>query len=557
MTNINPKSRTKLSLLSELLSLVKPLKFYMFLAISAGVLGFLVSIFIPVLGAFATLKILGFEVQFSIPILITLCIVFAISRGFLRYGEQWCNHFIAFKVLALMRDKIFLALRKLAPAKLETKEKGALISMITSDVELMEVFYAHTISPILIATVVSFIITFYIGSFHWILGLVAFCAYVFVGVLIPIYISKFGKSAGEKQRKSYALLQDYLFDTLRGMKEVFQFGVDKERLLNISRLSDNLSKDQRKLKNYNFITSLLNGFALIFFPVLMTFVGGELYLSHQISFPQMLIPIIALLASFGPALALSNVANTLLLVFASGKRIVDLLDEEPLVKDIAGQNNVGFEGLECKDIDFSYQEEEVIKNLSLKIEKNKILSITGKSGAGKSTLLKLMMRFWETNKGNILMSDVDINQINTQCLRKNQSYLTQFPVMFNESIADNIRIGKIDATSEEIENSAKKASIHDFILSLDNGYDTIVGELGDKLSSGEKQRINLARLFIHDAPFILLDEPTSNVDSLNEGIILKSLKDSSDNKTIVLVSHRESTKGVADYNLNLETERYS
>jgi len=553
----NKKQRSSITLLIQLLTLVKPLIFYMFLAVSAGILGFMVSIFIPVLGTYALLKIVGFDFPVSQTLLITLCIVFAFSRGFLRYAEQLCNHFIAFKVLALLRDKIFAALRKLAPAKLETKEKGTLISMITSDVEIMEVFYAHTISPIVIGMSVSVLMSIFIAIFHWQLGLIALSTYVFVGILIPSIISRIGKNAGVKQRKNYSDLHDYLFDTLRGMREVFQFGIQNERLENISNLSDELRKDQRTLKKYTLITNFFNGFALVFFPALMIIIGGNLYQSGTISFPQMLIPVIALLSSYGPVLALSNVANSLLLTFASGNRIMDLIEENPVVKDVTGSKNITFSGLECENVSFSYSEEEILKDLNLKIEKNKILAITGKSGAGKSTLLKLMMRFWETKAGKIMVSNEDINTINTQSLRQNQSYLTQDPIMFNETIAENIRIGKIDATQKDIEAAAKKASIHDFIISLDKGYETVSGELGDRLSSGEKQRINLARLFLHDAPLILLDEPTSNVDSLNEGIILKSLKESSANKTVVLVSHRESTKGIADLQINIEADRFS
>lgn len=383
--------KTRLSILLELLKLVKPLKLYMILAITFGVLGFLVSISIPVLGTYALLDIGGFKAPFSVKTMIVLCIVFGIVRGFLRYGEQLCNHFIAFKVLALMRDRIFTALRKLAPAKFETKQKGALISMITSDVELMEVFYAHTISPVIIGSLVSLIMVIFIGSFHWILGLVAFSAYFFVGFVIPLIIAKTGKNAGNIQRTNFSEFHDYLFDTLRGMREIFQFGAAKQRLQKIGELSETLAADQLKLKNYTLLTNLLTGFALVFFPFIMIVLGGNFYQSGEIPFSGMLIPTVALLASFGPVLALSNVSNSLLLTFASGRRILGLIDEKPAVEEVKNGKDAEFSGLECEDISFSYEQEEILKNLSLKIEQNKITSIAGKSGAGKSTLLKLMM----------------------------------------------------------------------------------------------------------------------------------------------------------------------
>lgn len=553
----NTTKESRLSLLLELLKLVKPLTSYMCLAVSAGFIGFLLAIFIPIFGTYAMLDVLGLESPFSFTTLIVLCFVFAGLRGFFRYGEQLCNHYIAFTVLAIMRDKIFNALRRLAPAKLENRDKGSLISMVTADVEIMEVFYAHTISPMIIGALVSITMTVFIGSFHWILGIIALFAYVFVGVFLPFYISNVGRIAGEEQRENFAKLNDYMFDTLRGMREVFQFSGEKQRIDTISKMGQNLKQDQRNLKKYGLQTNLLNSFAMVFFPALMLILGGKLYQTGEIGFTSLIISVIALLSSFGPVLALSNVANTLLIVSASGKRIIDLIKEQPQVKEINDGIEMDFEGLECKNVKFSYQNEEILNDLSLKLEKNKILSINGKSGSGKSTLLKLMMRFWETNSGEIKMSDENINYINTSALRRNQSYFTQNPILLDDSIAENIRIGNYNADSEDIINAAKKASIHDFISQLENGYNTRVGELGDRLSAGEKQRINLARLFLHDAPLLLLDEPTSNIDSLNEGIILKSLKESSTDKTIILVTHRTSTKGIADERFDMSEVRKS
>ncbi|MBD3906336.1 ABC transporter ATP-binding protein [Chryseobacterium sp. C-2] len=529
----------------------------MCLAVSAGVIGFLMAIFIPIFGTYAMADIFGFKVPLSFNVLIILCFTFAALRGFLRYGEQLCNHFIAFTVLAILRDKIFSALRRLAPAKLENRDKGSLISMVTADVEIMEVFYAHTVSPMIIGGIVSVVMVLFIGSFHWIFGLIALSTYLFVGVFLPLYISKVGRKSGIMQRESFSKLNDYMYETLKGISEIFQFGVEKQRVDTISKIGSDLKKNQRKLKKYGFQTSLINGFAMVFFPALILIFGGKLYQTDQIDFPSMIIPVIALLSSFGPVLALSNVANTLLLVSASGKRIIDLINEQPEVNEITNGSDIIFNKLECDNISFSYQKENILNGLSLNLEQNKILSINGKSGSGKSTLLKLMMRFWETDSGTIKISNENINHINTSSLRINQSYLTQNPILLDDTIAENIRIGNYNADLEDIKNAAKKASVDEFINKLENGYDTRVGELGDRLSAGEKQRISLARLFLHDAPLLLLDEPTSNIDSLNEGIILKSLKDASADKTIILVTHRTSTKGIAEEYLNMSEIRKS
>lgn len=557
MQNSNKRKDNMLNLFLELLKLVKPLTGYMCLAVSAGVIGFLMAIFIPIFGTYAMADILGFKVPLSFNVLIILCFTFAALRGFLRYGEQLCNHFIAFTVLAILRDKIFFALRRLAPAKLENRDKGSLISMVTADVEIMEVFYAHTVSPMIIGGIVSVVMVLFIGSFHWIFGIIAVLTYLFVGVFLPLYISKVGRKSGIMQRESFSKLNDYMYETLKGISEIFQFGVEKQRVDIITKIGSDLKNNQRKLKKYGFQTSLLNGFAMVFFPALILIFGGKLYQTGQIDFPSIIIPVIALLSSFGPVLALSNVANTLLLVSASGKRIIDLINEQPEVNEITNGSDIIFNKLECDNISFSYQKENILNGLSLNLEQNKILSINGKSGSGKSTLLKLMMRFWETDSGAIKISGENINHINTSSLRINQSYLTQNPILLDDTIAENIRIGNHNADMEDIKNAAKKASVDEFISKLENGYDTRVGELGDRLSTGEKQRISLARLFLHDAPLLLLDEPTSNIDSLNEGIILKSLKDASADKTIILVTHRTSTKGIAEEYLNMSEIRKS
>lgn len=288
----------------------------------------------------------------------------------------------------------------------------------------------------------------------------------------------------------------------------------------------------------------------------MFFLMYHLYQAGNVTFDAMLLATIAMMGSFGPVTALSSLSNNLNQTLASGERVLSLLEEEPMVEESEGEADISFEGASAEDVTFAYDEEVILKDCNINMKQGKVIGICGKSGCGKSTLLKLLMCFWDVNKGNIKISEENVKEIPTKTLRNTQSYVTQETELFHDSIANNIAIGKQGAAREEIIKAAQKASIHDMIMSLPNGYDTEVGELGDTLSGGEKQRIGIARAFLHDSPMLLLDEPTSNLDSLNEGIILKSLKEESKG-TVVLVSHRESTMGIADDVYHMDAGRVS
>lgn len=549
--------RSGIIIMGKLIGLVKPLTHIMIIAILTGVVGYLCAIFITIFGGFAILHVLNYEVQLSLKLIFGSVIVFGILRGVLRYIEQLSNHYIAFKLLAIIRNKVFTALRRLSPAKLEGKDKGNLISIITSDIELLEVFYAHTISPIAIGLITSLVMVYFIGSYHIILGLIAALGYITVGVLIPLGISKIGKNVGLDYRNEFGDLNSFILDSLRGLREVIQYGIGDKRLKQINDRTKRLGEKHMKLKRYEGIGKAITDMAILLFSTTILFVSLYLNGKGRIEFDGVLIPTIAMMSSFGPVVALSSLSNNLRHTLASGNRVLDLLEEVPVVEEVEGKEEINFQGIVCKDIDFSYEDEKILENYSIDINKNSIIGIHGKSGSGKSTLLKLLMRFWDIDNGEILVSGKDIKDVNTSNLRNMESYVTQETYLFNDTIAKNIGIAKEDATLEEIKLAAKKASIHNFIESLPKGYDTNVGELGDSLSSGEKQRIGMARAFLHDAPFILLDEPTSNLDSLNEGIILKSLLEESKDKTMILVSHRKSTMNIADLVYHMETTRLS
>lgn len=551
------KKRSGFIVMARLIGLVKPLTGFMLLAILMGLIGHLCAAFITVFGGYAILNILGISTHFSLTaVFISVC-VFAVFRGLLRYAEQACNHFIAFKLLALIRDKVFQALRKLCPAKLEGRDKGDLISVITSDIELLEVFYAHTISPAAIAFLFTIVMCLFIGSFQWSLGLLALIAYITVGIIIPIVISKLSGDAGIKFRTKSGELSGFVLDSLRGLSEILQYGQGRKRLVQMNRKTDELSEYDEHMKKISGRNTAVTNTVILIFDLAMLLVSAILYLNNNVEFAGVLIPTLALMSSFGPCVALANLGSTLQNTFASGNRVLDILEEPPAVEEVTGQKEISFTGAYAENVTFSYGQETILSDVSVKIPENSVVGIVGRSGSGKSTLLKLFMRFWNVQKGSVKLSGTEVSEINTANLRDMESFVTQETHLFHDSIKNNLRIAKLDATDKEIEDACKKASVHDFIMSLPQGYDTPVGELGDTLSGGERQRLGLARAFLHNAPFILLDEPTSNLDSLNEAVILKSLHEERIGKTVVLVSHRESTMRIADTVYSVEHGRMS
>lgn len=551
------KKRSNLEIMAKLIGMVRPLLGYMLLAITLGLIGHLLASFITIFAGYAALKVWGFPIAHSFAFFFVCMVVFAIARGFARYTEQSCNHYIAFKLLALIRAKAFAALRRLCPAKLEGRDKGDLISVITSDIELLEVFYAHTISPIAIATIYSVILSLFIGHIHWGLGLLALAAYVTVGVIVPVIASKTSGDLGLEFRNQSGSLSAFVLDSLRGLPETMQYGNGKKRMQQMNERTDRMNDCQEKMKRVTGLNMAVTNTAILVFDFLMLLSASYLYKEGIIAFDGIVIATLALMSSFGPVVALANLGTTLQNTFASGNRVLDILEEEPQVDEITGADQTTYGQVTIEDVTFAYEKETILDGVSLDVPKQGILGIVGKSGSGKSTLLKLLMRFWDVDSGKLAIADREIGKINTEDLRRMQGYMIQETHLFCDSIAENIRIAKLDATREEIEEACKKAAIHDFILSLPQGYDTPVGELGDTLSGGERQRIGLARAFLHDAPMMLLDEPTSNLDSLNESVILRSLREERGDKLILLVSHRDSTMRIADQVYQMKEGRVS
>lgn len=415
------------------------------------------------------------------------------------------GHYIAFKLLALLRDKVFSALRKLAFVKLQGKQSGQLLSLVTNDIELLEVFYAHTIAPIMIAFLTSSILLAVFAHISPWFTLIGLLAYLTIGVILPIFTTKMAREDGRVYRELVGEMNDYFLDSVRGMKELQLFGNEQERLAGIHQRSEQIDKAFLKIKQQEGKVRAYTEIAVSAFNILMLMTGVTLYLNQQVNFAGLLIAVILLMSSYGPVIALSNLSNNLLQTLASGERVLGLLSEEPHLKDVVkGVDLQDVENIEVENLSFAYADEQILSNLHLRLQKGQILGIHGRSGSGKSTLLKLMMRFYNPQTGVIRINGTDLKQINTLSLRDHIAYITQQTYIFNETIYENILMANRTASKAQVIEAAKKASIHDFIMSLPEGYDTQINELGSNLSDGEKQRIGIARAFLHNAPIILL-----------------------------------------------------
>ncbi len=540
--------RSGLKIMASLITLLGSLAYIMILAVINGAVGFICAMGVTLMGAVGIAKALGESIALSYDAIIFLAIACGVLRGILRYFEQYSNHYIAFRLLAVLRDKIFTTLRVLCPAKLESKQKGSIIAMITSDIETLEVFYAHTISPICIAVLVSVCVVGFVGTMSsWWLALVALVGFITVGIIVPMIASGKLKASGVRYRAEFAAFNAYFLDSIKGIKDIVLNNAGEEREKEVNKRSDVLLSETKSMKNNITKAAAATELCVSVFIIITLSVGILLVTKDVLSIGRMIIGVVAVFGSFGPVIAISALPGNLTQTFASGDRVLNLLDETPVVTPVENGESIEFNNLNVKNLSFSYDRDTIIlSDICMHAKKGEIIGIVGESGCGKSTFLKLLLRFWQKDNGQICYNGTDIDNINSENLLDNVTMVSQVTYLFDETIEDNIRIAKPNATQDELEKACKMASVHDFILSLPDGYQTRVGALGDNLSAGEKQRIGLARAFLRGSELILLDEPTSNVDSINEGIILKALKEQKRKKSIILVSHRESTMAIAD-----------
>lgn len=543
-----PSRRSGAKIMASLIALLGSLLIIIVLAVINGSIGFVCAMGVTVSGAVGIAKVLGEDIALSYGWIVGMAIGFGVLRGILRYFEQYSNHYIAFKLLAVLRDKVFGALRVLCPAKLENKQKGSIIAMITSDIETLEVFYAHTISPICIAVLVSLGVVLFIGFVSsWYIALVALVGYIFTGIIVPAVSSGRLKESGVRYRAEFASFSAFFLDSIKGINDIVLNNAGRERENEVNERSDELLSETKKMKREITKVSSAIELTVSVFILITLAVGIILVRSDVLSVGRMIIGVVAVFSSFGPVIAVGALPGNLTQTFASGDRVLNLLEEKPAVEEINGGRNFDYDNLKVKDLSFSYDgSAEVLRDIKMHAEKGEIVGIIGESGCGKSTFLKLLLRFWEKDGGDIDYNGTDVDEINTESLFSNVTMVSQSTYLFEETVEDNLRIAKADATDDEIENACRMASVHDFIKTLPDGYKTMVTALGDNLSAGEKQRLGLARAFLRGSSLILLDEPTSNVDSINEGIILDALRKQKNKKSIILVSHRESTMAIAD-----------
>lgn len=552
------QSRSNARVIWRMLGLVRPLSGFMVISVLCGVAGFCCATFLPVLAVWEACSIvLRQEPPLPLGVCLGTLALMALLRGILRYAEQICNHYIAFKLLAHIRSEVFASLRRLAPARLSGVDRGSLISTLTSDIELLEVFFAHTISPVCIAALMLVVMVAFTGSFAWQLGLVMLVAQLVVGAVVPIMVFRVSGNGGRVVRDRAAGLSTFVLDGLRGLTEVLQFDVGASRLRTLDERSRRLAGAQRAVSAVGSTGSAAADAAIAAFSLAELLVGVNLHMAGVVDASAVAISAAAMLGSFGPAVALASLGSTLQGTLAAAHRVIDVLEEEPVVEEVSEGDTISFGGAAAKNASFSYGRKRILDNVTVEIPKGSIVGIAGKSGSGKSTLCRLMMRFWDVDRGQISISDQRIDTIRTDNLRDMEALVEQDTYLFHQSIRDNLLIAKPHAIQSELDAACRAASIYDFIMGLPEGYDAEVGELGDTLSGGERQRLGLARAFLHDAPLLILDEPTSNLDSLNEGIILCSLDRQRRKRTVLLVSHRASTMAVADRVYSMDSGRVS
>lgn len=545
--------RSGTKVMAGLIVLLGSLSYIMILAVLNGALGSIAAMGVTVFGATAVAKALGImglcaEISLSWGLIIGLAVGCGVVRGALRYLEQYSNHYIAFRLLAVLRDRIFAALRVLCPAKLESKQKGSIISMLTSDIETLEVFYAHTVSPVFIAVTVSLAVLLFTGFIAGLyLAFIALAAYIVIGVVVPLVSSKALKESGVNYRREFASFNSYFLDSIKGIKDIVINNAESDRKVEVNRRSDVLLSETKKMRKSTTKASSATDLIVALFDIAALAAGIALALAGVTDIGRMIIAVVAILGSFGPVIAISALPGNLTQTFASGDRVLALLEEKPAVTPVEDGKTFEYEKLYVDGLSFSYDKNlPVLKDVCMYAEKGEIVGIVGESGCGKSTLLKLLLRFWERDKGKIEYNGIDVDDIDSDNLLDNVTMVSQTTYLFDDTIEENLKIAKSDATRQELEDACKLASVHDFITTLPDGYKTRVGTMGDNLSAGEKQRIGLARAFLKGSELILLDEPTSNVDSINEGMILRSLAEQKSKKSIILVSHRESTMALAD-----------
>ncbi|MBC1817931.1 ABC transporter ATP-binding protein [Listeria welshimeri] len=535
------------TLVGWLLKFVKPLRWKMILAILLGIISNLSVILISLVGVYGIIAVISNETLNPYKWLLVM-VGCGVIRGLARYAEQYLNHDIAFRLLAIIRARIFATLRKLGPARLSGKKSGDLITAITTDVEALEVFFAHTISPVFIALGTTIVTVGFLGTYHIWLALILLLGQVFVGVILPMVSYKRNKKIGTAYQKELVSLNQMVMENIASLQDIFQFNLGKERLTKLTNQGEKLNQQYQKRIHQGSDLQILSEWVLIGTATIILVLGSFWHLSVETVF----IGTVLSLSSFGSVLALNALGTALLTTFASGKRLYALTEEIPVVSFNGSLELTDFESAKMDKVRFSHEHKQPILNeLSFTLSKGKWLGIGGESGSGKSTLVKLLMRYWDPD-GQVKLNERALPEMTEASLHRLEGVMEQTTFLFEDTISNNIRLGKKDASLEEVKEASRKAAIDKWIETLPEGYVTVIGGQSRDLSDGERQRIGLARLFLHDAPLLLLDEPTSNLDYINEQAILNTLRSEVQGKTVLVISHRATTLDLAEEQLFLE-----
>lgn len=538
--------RGVIKLISKLITLIGPFISVILLAVVNGVIGYLLAINITLFAGIAILKFLGIAISLSYPLIFTIIILSGILRGIVRYFEQYSNHYIAFKILAILRIKIFRALRHLSLDKLEDKSKGDLVSLLQGDIETLEVFYAHTITPVLIALLTSVVMVIFICLTTSIyLGLYLILAYLIIGVIIPVIFYKVNSKFGRKYRLKMAQFEDFYLDSIYGGYEIIANNKQEMYKKEVTKRSKDLIDVTKKseMKNNTFMN--ITNSVIVILNILIIVIGYSLYKNNMILNYEIILAYVVLTSSLGPVLALANLPSNLVQTFASGNRVLDILELKSSIVD--GNTNISnVLPITFNKVSFKYDTKYILNNVNLTINKNEIVGILGPSGVGKSTILKLIMRFYDVSSGEVLINDMNIKNISYKSLYDNINLFSQSTYLFHDTILNNLLIAKSDASKEEVITACQNAGIYDYILAQKEGFNTKISDLKDNISEGEKQRLGLARVFLRKPKLLLLDEATANIDAINEGIILNALKQYSKDMSIIIISHRKSTLSICN-----------
>lgn len=535
------------TLILKLLRLVGPFISIIILAIINGTVGAILAMNIIVFAGVAILKWLGISITISYSSLFIIIILSGILRGVVRYFEQYSNHYIAFKILAILRDKIFGALRRLCPAKLEGKNRGEMISLIQGDIETLEVFYAHTITPIGIAFFTTLSVFLFIGfTTNWIIAGVALLGHILVGILLPILFYYSNHRFGTKYRKELGEFQDFYLDSIYGDYEIISQRKEAERLKGIQEQSSSLNTLMKKIESKNTRFKNITNAIIVLLNIFIIVVGAILIKFNKLDNVYLVLAFMTFTCSFGSVIALANLPAYLTMTFASGNRVLNLLEEPDAIREGSAIKSFDFKSLKMHNVGFSYQDKVILKNVNLEVAKGDIVGILGPSGCGKSTLLKLLMHFYEVQTGSIFYNGHEVKGITFQSLYENVNLFSQDTYLFCDTIYQNLLIAKPEATKEEVITACINANIYEYIQGLPNGFDTKINDLQDNLSSGEKQRLGLARVFLRKPKLLLLDEATANIDAINEGMILKALQICAKDMAIIMISHKVSTLSICE-----------